>query len=161
MYPGALFTASPPPPQVLQLPLGPLLLPAHIRDMGRKGGPCAQVLGWTWANTVSSLAWLYTSCNFGQSTSSLVFSPAVGPPNNSARHTLQINSSGGNQVSPVSLRLKQTYNAVSMLNNVSLWGAVTASSSACIGEECDCSLSFPTDPWNHIGLFFSCLFLLY
>lgn len=93
------------------------------------------------------LAWPQTSCNFGQSTSSLKSSSAAGPPKNSAEYVLQtINSSNGNQVSPVSLKLKQTYNTVSMPNNASLEGAVTASSSACIGEECDCSFSFPTDP---------------
>lgn len=91
-------------------------------------------------------AWPQTS-NFGQNTSSLKSSSAAGPPKHSAGYILQtINSCDGNQVSPVSLKLNQTYNAVSMPNNASLEGAVTASSNACIGEECDCSLSFPTDP---------------
>lgn len=158
MYPGALLTASPPPPQALQLPLRQLLLPVYIGEMGGKGWPCASRelnLG-----KHCLLAWPQTSCNFGRSIPRILICSRATEEH--CRLYLQeiINSSGRRQVSPISLRLKQTYNAVLMLNNVSLLGAVTASSNACIAEECDCSFLSPQTRKTIYGYFlaaYSCV----
>lgn len=88
-----------------------------------------------------------TSCNFGKALHPLLPHLQQGHQLKSAGYMLQIiNSSGGNQDSPISLRPKQAYKAVSVLSNISPHGPAAASSSACIGEACNCSLSFSTDP---------------